>query len=66
MQIIFPSRNTKIPQRKGVTAYSPELREAEKQQCRYSVNVSYQRDVTTSDFVFALQRLRSKFYVQLP
>jgi hypothetical protein len=49
-----------------LTAYSPELREAEKQQCRYSVNVSYQRDVTTSDFVFALQRLRSKFYVQLP
>lgn len=49
-----------------LSAYSPELSQAEKQRCRYSVNVSYQPDVTTDDFVFALRRLRSEFYVQLP
>lgn len=49
-----------------LAAYSSDLQEAEKQQCRYSVNVSFQPDVTTDDFVFALRRLRSAFYVQLP
>lgn len=46
-------------------AYDPDLQKAHTQQCKYSVNVSYARDVTTDDFVFALRRLRSAFYVQL-
>lgn len=49
-----------------LTAYAPQLREARTLDCRYSVNVSYQSDVRTDDFVFALRRLRSIFYVQLP
>ena len=49
-----------------LSEYNPDLKLAEQQQCRYLVNVSYQRDVTTDDFVFALRRLRTEFYVQLP
>ena len=48
-----------------LTAYEPELREARTLDCKYSVDVSYQSDVRTDDFVFALRRLRSVFYVQL-
>jgi hypothetical protein len=48
-----------------LTAYEPELREARTRDCKYSVDVSYQSDVRTDDFVFALRRLRTVFYVQL-
>ena len=49
-----------------LTAYNPDLQEAERRQCKYLVNVSYQPNVTTDEFVFALRRLRTEFYVQLP
>jgi hypothetical protein len=48
-----------------LAAHESELREARRLDCKYSVDVSYQSDVRTDDFVFALRRLRSVFYVQL-
>lgn len=49
-----------------LNSYESELREARTVDCKYSVDVSYQSDVRTDDFVFALRRLRTVFYVQLP
>jgi hypothetical protein len=48
-----------------LNAYQADLREAN-ENCKFSINVSYQQDVRTDDFVFALTQLRRKFYVQLP
>jgi len=55
-----------------LSAYTSDLQAAGKKDCKYSINVSYQRDLGTDtpgvevpDFVFALRRLRTRFYVQL-
>ncbi len=49
-----------------LSAYAPELHAANAQECKYSINVSYHRDVGTEDFVVALRRLRTRFYARLP
>ena len=55
-----------------LSAYTSDLQAAGIKDCRYSINVSYQQDVGTTkqkltldDFVVALQRLRTRFYVRL-
>ena len=49
-----------------LSAYASDLRDAGMKDCKYSINVSNGPDVRTDDFVVALRRLRTHFYVQLP
>ena len=48
-----------------LNGYERDLNEAHAKDCRYSVKVSFQQSVGTGDFVTALRRLRTVFYVQL-
>jgi len=49
-----------------LSAYASDLRDAGIKDCKYSVNASNGPDIRTDDFVVALRRLRTHFYVQLP